>query len=633
MRKILLTFLLLMIIPIALATYTVTVNLQSPTDNSNLNATISDFCFNVTGEINTTAGPPYAQPYSTNVTQELITFYQDTSTSTTIHGQTQHGDVVSVYWVGNNSGGNCDLDTESPACGNFTQGGLITLNASFITANMSQGGIMHPTLNTSNLATYYINYSYGSRPFQNFWFDCYLFDNFTGELNSSNFPITNITGIIAHRSVATSYGEYVKNASYQPQACFRNIPVAEYDLNKTWGVFCRAVSNYSDYNRVNDTSNQRVLYNDQTAPVITVNTPPDGYYSSSSTLTINITVVDDNPSKCELWNNFNESRFLLNETRTYTNNTWFNFTPFTNAPDNSTGVVWKVICNDTEGFTTVAGNYTIYIDSTNTSISFGNDVTSLTNITYSYTGITIYWNTSEPTNGSFTYGPNVSTADGTATSSTTFDVTHSATMDELTEDTLYYLNITSCDAAGNCNSSHGHSVLFGFKVWPGWSWYPITESNMNLQNISYDSGASTISWFNETGQEFVSFINGSSSNSAVTLERGDAVALYSELGDVWRYRNDTNSTPVNISFSLVNGSNFIGILNATTFGELDYSMGNLTIGTGAGNSNISAMAYFNNTDNAWIGHFWNWSENNATTVPNSTVLWAAATQTHAWNRN
>lgn len=754
MKKIWLVFLMLAIIPLAFATYTVTVNLQTPANEGNFNASSGDFCFNVTGDFD--SGDPF---WNTTVNNEAIDIF---NLSSGTFGYTQHGDVTNVLWIGSASL-NCNL-TDDKACGNFTDSGYITLNRSFATVNKSK-------------TTYAINYSYGKRPTTNVFFDCYLFQNSTGLMNSTSFPLTNLTGIIAHRGeIATYYGEGVRNASFAPQYCFHNIDIPNFVGNKTWGIFCRAVSNTSDYNRINDSSNRRTFWNDYTNPSITVNGPSDEASASSTTVTINITAIDDNADKCQLWTDFNGTyQTNTSEIRSYTNNTWFNFTPITapttvaifneahNISSNSvtvdlidagissvsigntsftalcsasasvtcnytssTGVIvvnttmgagnqriyvnytyadrekhWKVICNDSVGRSTTAGNYTVYIESTSPAIF------DIRNATYSYTGFTIYWNTSENTNGSIKWGTTSAVTDGNATSTSSFTTTHSAVINNLVADKLYYFNMTNCDIYGNCNSTQG-SINFGFPIYPTWNWYPVLEVGINLQNISYQSGATTVSWFNQTGQEFISFINGTSTNGDVALVRGDAIALYSNIGNVWNNRNLTNSQTAEVlnetgtissgaytlsiieygidavsignssfttscsrassvtcnftsagvvtanltigdtavsfnytyqkrfNFSFVNGSNFIGILNgsAETFGILDTidTFSNLSSAGASDSTNISAMAYFNNTNSSWRSHFWNWSIENATVIPNNTVLWVAALNNFTWNR-
>ena len=64
---------------------------------------------------------------------------------------------------------------------------------------------------------------------------------------------------------------------------------------------------------------------------------------------------------------------------------------------------------------------------------------------------TITWQTNEPSSYSFKYGSNVSTMSSQLTSNV-FGLSSSVRMDNLTNVTVYYYNITFCDLAGNCDT-------------------------------------------------------------------------------------------------------------------------------------------------------------------------------------
>jgi hypothetical protein len=69
---------------------------------------------------------------------------------------------------------------------------------------------------------------------------------------------------------------------------------------------------------------------------------------------------------------------------------------------------------------------------------------------------TITWNTDKTTNGSVRYGT-TTTLSGGSNSSTSFAVPHSLILYGLTDNTLYYYNITSCDTGAKCNTSGPHN--------------------------------------------------------------------------------------------------------------------------------------------------------------------------------
>jgi len=64
---------------------------------------------------------------------------------------------------------------------------------------------------------------------------------------------------------------------------------------------------------------------------------------------------------------------------------------------------------------------------------------------------TILWDTDEPGNSTVYYGPTINTT--LNASNSTFTTHHSISLDGLSASTLYYYNVSSCDAVGNCNVS------------------------------------------------------------------------------------------------------------------------------------------------------------------------------------
>jgi parallel beta-helix repeat protein len=64
---------------------------------------------------------------------------------------------------------------------------------------------------------------------------------------------------------------------------------------------------------------------------------------------------------------------------------------------------------------------------------------------------TIIWQTNEPSNSTIYYGTDLNLSDNMTNSS--FVINHSITLTGLSASTTYYFNITSCDVAGNCNTS------------------------------------------------------------------------------------------------------------------------------------------------------------------------------------
>ncbi|NYZ80069.1 hypothetical protein H0N95_02350 [Candidatus Micrarchaeota archaeon] len=120
-----------------------------------------------------------------------------------------------------------------------------------------------------------------------------------------------------------------------------------------------------------------------------------------------------------------------------------------------TGVVIKVnASNDT---TTVPDqNSGITVDNTNPVIS------NVSNSTPNEYNITITWTTNENANSTVDYG--TTTALGTAAGNNANSTSHSVALTPLLENTLYYYNATSCDRAGNCNTTGPNSFTTASKA-------------------------------------------------------------------------------------------------------------------------------------------------------------------------
>ncbi len=110
------------------------------------------------------------------------------------------------------------------------------------------------------------------------------------------------------------------------------------------------------------------------------------------------------------------------------------------------------------------GTYEIIISTTDLAGNVGNDVTTneleidttpptLLNIQTTNIGTssaTITWTTNENANSSVYYW---TTLPASLTGSATFETAHSISLSSLSASTLYYYNVTGCDAAGNCITS------------------------------------------------------------------------------------------------------------------------------------------------------------------------------------
>ncbi|RMD45408.1 hypothetical protein D6829_02415, partial [Candidatus Pacearchaeota archaeon] len=153
-------------------------------------------------------------------------------------------------------------------------------------------------------------------------------------------------------SVGTVNSTDVKSANF---TLYANMPSTNY-------LRCRATSNYDN---ANDTTTLFVTVKDITPPTITLNSPTNNSYNSSSQINFTYTPSDNvNLSSCSLYidGSFNQT----------------NQTPITNGAQNSfTGINfaegthnWSITCNDTSSNSNSSETWQFHVDLTNPTISF-----------------------------------------------------------------------------------------------------------------------------------------------------------------------------------------------------------------------------------------------------------------------
>jgi hypothetical protein len=180
---------------------------------------------------------------------------------------------------------------------------------------------------------------------------------------------------------------------------------------------------------------------DLDAPIISYVPPTDddGAYVARLWTYINVTVSDaNNVSACWLeWDGNNESMTMEGsgqEVYCYINKTG-------GEGQHS----YNVYANDTLNNIAIAGERTIIFDITPPAI----ENISITSITSN--SATIIWQTNEPANSTINYGTDLNLSNNVSDSNLV--INHSITLTGLSASTTYYFNITSCDVAGNCNTS------------------------------------------------------------------------------------------------------------------------------------------------------------------------------------
>ena len=169
-------------------------------------------------------------------------------------------------------------------------------------------------------------------------------------------------------------------------------------------------------------------------------TPANNSYQNWNYVYVNVTVTDNNAvDSCILeWNNVNESMTKVGSganVSCYKNKTGLGDSNYS----------FKVYANDSVNNFASTSERVVVVDTTAPIITNEN-ATSITS-----SSANIVWNTDENANSSVNYGTN--TGLGNIEDESSFVTSHSIILSGLTANTLYYYNVTSCDAAENCNTT------------------------------------------------------------------------------------------------------------------------------------------------------------------------------------
>jgi SepF-like predicted cell division protein (DUF552 family)/uncharacterized membrane protein YgcG len=376
---------------------------------------------------------------------------------------------------------------------------------------------------------------------------------------------TNFTANVSDNVNVTSCDLYVNGTKNGSMTVVNGL--ANRTLNLTQPGIYFLFANCTDaQGNVNSSSSTQVTIIDTTPPVVTIISPIATIYTNTSVLlSFNAT---DNGQLDTIYYMYNDS--LGNLTQNFTFTTLFNKT----FSDNST-VTLRVFANDTSGN---IGSATVTF-SINVSATPDNQSPAIINVTSSeITNITarINWTTDEAGNTTVLYGFNATTLNFT-NFTTPFVTAHSIVLDGLSNNTLVFYNVTSCDTHGNCNNSGVYNftttqhfdttppvvtsqfifpraVINGSKVALNLT---ATDYQLNgtFVNITYPNGTtvtfpiSKISLFN-----FTSLVDGNytvvyfANDTAGNIGFGNATTfIVAEEFDL--NKNVTNSTPIGIPVS------------------------------------------------------------------------------------
>jgi hypothetical protein len=177
--------------------------------------------------------------------------------------------------------------------------------------------------------------------------------------------------------------------------------------------------------------------------------PSDNYYTNiaDQNFTCNSTSKNYQLTNTTfyIWNSTNNLIYNLTKTTMGNNNlSIFNYTFSTEG-----SYLWNCISYNNQSYSNSNSNFTINYDITTTNIS------SVSSSSITSSSAIITWTTNENANSSINYGTTIDL--GSITGNSSLVTSHSVSLSSLSSSTIYYYNVTSCDAANNCNTTGTNS--------------------------------------------------------------------------------------------------------------------------------------------------------------------------------
>ncbi|KKL82649.1 hypothetical protein LCGC14_1982650, partial [marine sediment metagenome] len=384
-----------------------------------------------------------------------------------------------------------------------------------------------------------------------------------------------------------------------------------------WGIQATDKNNPSVFNF----SVNRTINIDTTDPTITGITPATDS-TSGTIVTITFTPADTNLDAALILSNMNDSTQFTS----YRNDTPTRGTEITAVFSvvNDGTFNFSVVVNDSSGRLVESSNRTIIVDLTTGSIS------NLLNSTVEghCKELKFTWTSNESMNSSFFIDTDVEVTDGTIIENSSFTTSHAANFDfGFNAEITHFVNITSCDLAGNCETFAQVSQETPARVCAGWSQYAIYDARINLSTIQNQSGADLVYVWDQYAQDWTFMTAGLSSNGGVSVGRTTNVSvvhLFEDVNSSW-IRNTTNAGTYRFNISAVN--NFVAVPILYTFGNLTETFMNSTRdipftlsnssgngipnGTTVGPINLTFFAGYNNSVQDYVSHIFNFTFNNA----------------------
>jgi len=580
--------------------YAATITLTSPSDNYYTLSTSATFTCNGSPELGWSITGIHLYTNQTGTWRINVSKFPTTPVNNTAVGNitilSSLSDGVSFIW-------NCRFDyTNSSGSNNLTYYG--TNNKTVFVELPPPIGLDYPTsgayLNSQSQFAITVQKSYTTDTL----FYCRIYTNET-DWTAYGPTLNAVNNTQINTTLSFDDGTYKWNAK-----CFESSNANIYGWNATNFTFVM----------------------DKTVPVVFVNFT-NRTWSKTTSNSIKYIANDTNLASCVWWLNVTGSGLYQN----HTNNSLTSGSEdvFTTSFANN-NYTFLISCNDSAGNWYNSSQYQLKVDLVSPGVS------SVGNASRS--GYCDQWKvnltSSEGVNLSVNYGP--TTAVGNIISESTYIGTHNIYLSNVSENTVYYFNVTACDPAGNCNTTNTqYNFKFPFKVCAGWTYLGVYENSINMSTIATQSGADYVYSWKELNQSWYYYLG---SGTDYTMRYGDEIMLYNVDNSTWAQNRSGSGY---YKYNVTDGDNFIMLPTSYTFGTLAISLMNASGFWGqafsttpnAVNFNFTNFDAYNNSDQDWVGGYtydvsYNWTWNNNTALGNATgleVVWFYSQFNVSWN--
>ena len=427
------------------------------------------------------------------------------------------------------------------------------------------------------------------------------------------------------------------------------------NVNDTTGYAYNATVR-CQYNGAGPKTNSTINYYgvDTVDPVVVLSgeTPLNGEWKADNATLFNLTVTERNADVCVLLTTLNFSgstgayRTYGQEAKiSYTSGTMFNFTPVREFKDNNTdGLIWRYICNDTAGRTYSNTNQTFWIDTVApTAFTFetANWLTSpgghlILNNSYAtdYTP-EIEWGVVTELNFS-RYRIRFYNSSGMTTyyaeKNITTRTTNKTNMSTLQADKTHYVEIVAKDLAGNNRTMTVNGYVYKtssicHSLGSGWNICGILGNNKSLSQLLNETGGTTVAYLNSSNK-FQTHTSGGS-NGAVVVPSGRAFFTYLSAAGTWQdsVRNESAYSYISTIYNASNTNwNIVVNLNSTSstnFTDIDGEINGDS--TSIWDTNVTYFSLYNNSASSgskYIPYVSNLTSlNGGTTVNYGDTIW------------